>query len=172
MESNYRCQSILKRRLTLSLAVYAFTYPIGGLECAHVALLLSVTRMMGTSKDKDGSYDNKREQDVGKSSPQTLTRTEGNFIQVVANNEGQGHGNQGNQARGRAFMLGAEEARQDPNIVMGMDWLFNHKAEIICHEKVVRIPLLDGKVLRVLGEKLEERARLLMSAKASDKSQE
>nr|GEU57000.1 putative reverse transcriptase domain-containing protein [Tanacetum cinerariifolium] len=26
-----------------------------------------------------------------------------------------------------------------------MDWLSNHKAEIICHEKVVRIPLLDGK---------------------------
>ncbi|GKD82338.1 putative reverse transcriptase domain-containing protein, partial [Tanacetum coccineum] len=37
--------------------------------------------------------------------------------QVAANNGGQGHGNQGNQARGRAFMLGAEEARQDPNIV-------------------------------------------------------
>nr|GFC02881.1 hypothetical protein [Tanacetum cinerariifolium] len=34
--------------------------------------------------------------------------------QVVANNEGQGHGNQNNQARGRAFMLGAEEARKDP----------------------------------------------------------
>ncbi|GKA96009.1 putative reverse transcriptase domain-containing protein [Tanacetum coccineum] len=152
--------------------------------------------------------------------------------QVVANNEGQGRGNQGNQARGRAFMLGAEEARQDPNImtgtftlnnhfattlfdsgadysfvstsfipmlgiepselgfryeieiasgqlveidkvikgckleieghvfdidlipfghgsfdvIIGMDWLSNHKAEIICHEKVVRIPLLDGKV--------------------------
>ncbi|GJW47184.1 reverse transcriptase domain-containing protein [Tanacetum coccineum] len=30
-----------------------------------------------------------------------------------------GRGNQGNQARGRAFMLGAEEVRQDPNIVMG-----------------------------------------------------
>ncbi|GJT52734.1 putative reverse transcriptase domain-containing protein [Tanacetum coccineum] len=27
----------------------------------------------------------------------------------------------------------------------GMDWLSNYKAEIICHEKVVRIPLLDGK---------------------------
>ncbi|GJU72794.1 putative reverse transcriptase domain-containing protein [Tanacetum coccineum] len=64
--------------------------------------------------------------------------------QVAANNGGQGRGNQGNQARGRAFMLGAEEARQDPNIVtgiepskLGMDWLSNHKAEIICHEKVV-----------------------------------
>ncbi|GJR88405.1 putative reverse transcriptase domain-containing protein [Tanacetum coccineum] len=87
--------------------------------------------------------------------------------QVAANNGGQGRGNQGNQARGRAFMLGAEEAHQDPNIVTGlepnelvfkyeieivrgrsrdcMDWLSNYKSEIICHEKVVRIPLPDGK---------------------------
>ncbi|GKB67988.1 putative reverse transcriptase domain-containing protein [Tanacetum coccineum] len=92
--------------------------------------------------------------------------------QVSSNNGGQGRGNQGNQARGRAFMLGAEKACQDLNIVTGMDWLSNHKAEIICHEKVVRIPLLDGKVLRVLGERPEEKARLLMSAKASDKKQE
>ncbi|GKC31328.1 putative reverse transcriptase domain-containing protein [Tanacetum coccineum] len=177
--------------------------------------------------------------------------------QVVANHEGHGHGNQENQARGRAFMLRVEEARQDLNIVtgtftlndhfattlffsgadysfvsttfipllgiepselgfryeikiasgqlveidkvikgcrleieghvfdidlvpfghgsfdviIGMDWLSNHKAEIICHEKVVRIPLLDGKVLRVLGERPEEKPRLLMSAKASDKKQ-
>ncbi|GJZ67065.1 putative reverse transcriptase domain-containing protein [Tanacetum coccineum] len=55
---------------------------------------------------------------------------------------------------------------------IGMDWLSNHKAEIICHEKVVRIPLLDGKVLRVLGERPEGKARLLMSVKASDKKQE
>ncbi|GKD04550.1 hypothetical protein Tco_1179524, partial [Tanacetum coccineum] len=53
-----------------------------------------------------------------------------------------------------------------------MDWLSNYKAKIICHEKVVRIPLLDGKVLRVLGERPEEKARLLMSAKASEKKQE
>nr|GFA72754.1 reverse transcriptase domain-containing protein [Tanacetum cinerariifolium] len=120
--------------------------------------------------------------------------------QIDANNGGQGSGNQGNQARGMAFMLGVEEARQDLNImtcierselgfgykieiasgelveidkvikgckleieghvfdidlipfghgsfdlIIGMDWLSNHKAEIICHEKVVRIPLLNGK---------------------------
>ncbi|GKA88503.1 reverse transcriptase domain-containing protein, partial [Tanacetum coccineum] len=53
-----------------------------------------------------------------------------------------------------------------------MDWLSNYKAEIICHEKVVRMPLPDGKVLRVVGERLDEKARLLMSAKASDKKQE
>ncbi|GJU31159.1 putative reverse transcriptase domain-containing protein [Tanacetum coccineum] len=83
-----------------------------------------------------------------------------------------GRGNQENQARGKAFMLGAEEARQDPNIVTGMVWLSNYKAKIICHEKVVRIPLPDGKVLRVVGERPDEKARLLMSAKASDKKQE
>ncbi|GKC69107.1 putative reverse transcriptase domain-containing protein [Tanacetum coccineum] len=169
-----------------------------------------------------------------------------------------GRGNKGNQARGRAFMLGAEEARQDPNIVtgtftlndhyattlfdfganysfvsttfipllgiepsylgfsyeieiasgqlveidkvirgckldierhmfdinlipfgsesfdmiIGMDWLSNHKAEIICHEKVVRIPLLDGRVLRVIGERSEEKIRHLMSAKAKEQKQE
>nr|GEY73559.1 putative reverse transcriptase domain-containing protein [Tanacetum cinerariifolium] len=146
--------------------------------------------------------------------------------QVVANNGGQGRGNQRNQARGRAFMLGAEELREDLNIVtgiepselgfkyeieiasgqlveinrviksckleikghvfdidlipfgyesfdviIGMDWLSNHKARIICHEKVVRIPLPDGNVLRVLGVRPEEKAKILMSTKASDKKQ-
>ncbi|GJS30353.1 putative reverse transcriptase domain-containing protein [Tanacetum coccineum] len=58
------------------------------------------------------------------------------------------------------------------DVIIGMDWLSNRKAKIICHEKVVRIPLLDGKVLRVLGERPEEQTRLLMSAKTRDKKQE
>ncbi|GJU90082.1 putative reverse transcriptase domain-containing protein [Tanacetum coccineum] len=48
--------------------------------------------------------------------------------QVVTNNEGQGRGNQRNQDRGRAFMLGAEEARQDTNIVTGTFTLNDHFA--------------------------------------------
>ncbi|GJU61434.1 reverse transcriptase domain-containing protein [Tanacetum coccineum] len=51
------------------------------------------------------------------------------------------------------------------DVIMGIDWLSNHKAEIIFHEKVVRIPLLDGKVLKVLGERPKEKARHLMSVK-------
>nr|GEU28994.1 putative reverse transcriptase domain-containing protein [Tanacetum cinerariifolium] len=34
------------------------------------------------------------------------------------------------------------------DVTIGMDWLSNHKAEIICHKKVVRIPLLDGKEIK------------------------
>ncbi|GJY18074.1 putative reverse transcriptase domain-containing protein [Tanacetum coccineum] len=123
--------------------------------------------------------------------------------QVAANNGGQGRGNQRNQARGRAFMLGAEEARQDPNIVTGLepsDLGFRYKIDIASGQlveidKVIKgckleieghvfdidlIPfghgsfdmIIDGKVLRVLGERPEEKARLLMSVKASDKKQE
>nr|GEW52625.1 putative reverse transcriptase domain-containing protein [Tanacetum cinerariifolium] len=191
--------------------------------------------------------------------PRNAQRPGGNQQnQVVAVNGGQGHGNQGNQARARAFMLGAEEARLDLNIVMGtftlndhyattlfdsgadysfvsttflpildikssnlgfsyeikiasgqlvkinkvirgckleieghmfninlipfgsesfdviigMDWLSDHKAEINCHEKVVRIPLLDGKVLRALGEKPKEKMSQFMSVKAKEKERE
>ncbi|GKA46504.1 putative reverse transcriptase domain-containing protein, partial [Tanacetum coccineum] len=126
--------------------------------------------------------------------------------QVAANNGGQGCGYQGNQARGKLFMLGAEEARQDPNIVtgtftlndhfattlldsgadysfvsttfihllglepsnLGMDWLSNYKAKIIFHEKVMRITLPDGKVLRVVGERPEEKAIFLMGFKKQE----
>ncbi|GJR84882.1 putative reverse transcriptase domain-containing protein [Tanacetum coccineum] len=89
-----------------------------------------------------------------------------------------GRGNQGNQAR--SFMLGAEEACQDPNIVTGLepsDLGFKYEIEIASGhlveiDKVVRIPLADGKVLREVGERPNEKARLLMSAKANDKKQE
>ena len=43
-----------------------------------------------------------------------------------------------------------------------------HKAAIIFHEKVVRIPLKNGDVLRVLGEKPDEKVRQLRSAKIKE----
>ncbi|GKD65379.1 putative reverse transcriptase domain-containing protein [Tanacetum coccineum] len=90
---------------------------------------------------------------------------------------GQGRGNNGNQARGRAFMMGTEEARQDLNmvtdteifdVIIGMDWLSRHKAKIVFHEKVVRIPLPNGEILRFLGERLEEKVRHSKSAKVKE----
>ncbi|GJT99540.1 putative reverse transcriptase domain-containing protein [Tanacetum coccineum] len=38
------------------------------------------------------------------------------------------------------------------DVIMGMDWLSKNKAEIVCHEKVVRIPLEGGEILHVQGE--------------------
>ncbi|GKA83466.1 putative reverse transcriptase domain-containing protein [Tanacetum coccineum] len=135
---------------------------------------------------------------------------------------GQGRGNNSNPARGRAFVMGAKEARQDPNIVTGtftlnnyyattlldsgvdysfvsttfiplldielsnlgfsyeikiasgqliktrMDWLSNHKPEIVCHEKVVRIPLPNSEMLRVIGERPKEKVRHLKGAKVKE----
>ncbi|GJT30855.1 putative reverse transcriptase domain-containing protein, partial [Tanacetum coccineum] len=54
------------------------------------------------------------------------------------------------------------------DVIVGMDWLSWHKAKIVCHEKVVRISLLHGEILRVLGEKPEEKVRYLISAKTKE----
>nr|GEV29662.1 putative reverse transcriptase domain-containing protein [Tanacetum cinerariifolium] len=54
------------------------------------------------------------------------------------------------------------------DVIIGMDWLSNHKAEIICHKKVVRVPLQDGKVLRVIGERPKEKMQHLRSAKTKE----
>ncbi|GJX67650.1 putative reverse transcriptase domain-containing protein [Tanacetum coccineum] len=174
--------------------------------------------------------------------------------QPMAIEGGQGRGNNGNQDRGGAFMIGVVEACQDPNIMTGtftlnnhyattlfdsgadysfvsttliplldiepsdlcfsyeieiasrklveinkvihdckleikghtfnidliplghesfdviveMDWLSQHKGKIACHEKVVRITLPHGEILRVLGEKPEEKVRYLTSPKTEE----
>ncbi|GJY02374.1 putative reverse transcriptase domain-containing protein [Tanacetum coccineum] len=54
------------------------------------------------------------------------------------------------------------------DVIIGMDWLSKYKAKIISHEKVVRIPLPDGKVLRVLRERPEEKVRFLMGVKKQE----
>nr|GEV94641.1 hypothetical protein [Tanacetum cinerariifolium] len=160
-----------------------------------------------------------------KSACPMLNRAQGPGVnrqnQALAIDEGQGRGNNGNQARGRVFMLGAKEAHQDPNIIVtGTFSLNNHYAttlfdsgadysfvsttlipllgikpsdlrfsfeieiasgQLVEIDKViegckleidVRIPLLDDKVFRVLGERPKEKARHLISAKAKELKQE
>ncbi|GJX26323.1 putative reverse transcriptase domain-containing protein [Tanacetum coccineum] len=104
------------------------------------------------SKDRNVRDDNKR------------TRT-GNAFATTTNpvgRENTGSGTQGNKARGGAFMLGARRLANNLNIMTASE----------PSELVVRIPLLDGKMLRVLGEKPKEKMRQLMSAKAKEKKQE
>ncbi|GJS48395.1 putative reverse transcriptase domain-containing protein [Tanacetum coccineum] len=77
--------------------------------------------------------------------------------QVAANNGGQGRGNQGYQARGRAFMLGAGEARQDPNIVTlctGLepsDLGFRYEIEIASGQLVEIDKVIKGCKLEIKG---------------------
>ncbi|GJW94192.1 putative reverse transcriptase domain-containing protein [Tanacetum coccineum] len=42
------------------------------------------------------------------------------------------------------------------DVIVGMDWLSSHKAIIVCHEKMVRIPLENGKILVVHRERTKE----------------
>nr|GFB16139.1 reverse transcriptase domain-containing protein [Tanacetum cinerariifolium] len=70
--------------------------------------------------------------------------------QVMAIEGGECRGNNGNQARGRDFVMGAEKARQDPNIVTGTFTLNNHHATTLWDSgadysfvSTTFIPLLD-----------------------------
>ncbi|GKC08340.1 putative reverse transcriptase domain-containing protein [Tanacetum coccineum] len=54
------------------------------------------------------------------------------------------------------------------DVIVGMDWLSRHKAVIVCHEKMVRIPLASGEVLRVQGEHALESSNPLMSTKLDE----
>ncbi|GJS54996.1 putative reverse transcriptase domain-containing protein [Tanacetum coccineum] len=74
--------------------------------------------------------------------------------QVVANNGGQGSGNQGNQARG----------------IEPSELGFRYEIEIASGQ-LVEIDKAIGVFDVIIGERLEEKARLLMSAKVSDKKQ-
>ncbi|GJT94751.1 putative reverse transcriptase domain-containing protein [Tanacetum coccineum] len=86
-------------------------------------------------------------------------------------------GNQQNDgARGRAYVV-IENPQQNPNVVtgsfdviIGMDWLAYHRALIDCYEKIIRIPLLNGKILEVQGERPEKDLRSLACIKADEKN--
>ncbi|GJW83065.1 putative reverse transcriptase domain-containing protein [Tanacetum coccineum] len=62
-----------------------------------------------------------------------------------------GRGNQRNQARGRAFMLGAEEACQDPNILMG----FRYEIEIASGQLIEIDKVIKGCKLEIEGHVFE-----------------
>ncbi|GJU92626.1 putative reverse transcriptase domain-containing protein [Tanacetum coccineum] len=54
------------------------------------------------------------------------------------------------------------------DVIVGIDWLSEHKAEIVCHEKVVRIPLESGETLLVQGERAPGIAKALSNVKVDE----
>nr|GEV14707.1 putative reverse transcriptase domain-containing protein [Tanacetum cinerariifolium] len=91
----------------------------------------------------------------------------------MAIEKGQGHENNDNPAHGRAFMMGAEEARQDPNIVTDIEPSslgFNYEIKIASSQliSINKDSTTNGEMLRVLGERPEEKVRHLMCAKAKE----
>ncbi|GKA01932.1 putative reverse transcriptase domain-containing protein [Tanacetum coccineum] len=54
------------------------------------------------------------------------------------------------------------------DVIVGMDWLSQHKVVIVCHEKVVEIPVEDGRILRVHRERTVGIAKVLKSVKKDE----
>ncbi|GKA68418.1 putative reverse transcriptase domain-containing protein, partial [Tanacetum coccineum] len=54
------------------------------------------------------------------------------------------------------------------DVIVGMDWLSQNKVVIVCHEKVVKIPLECSGILRVQGERTSGVAKALMNVKVDE----
>ncbi|GJR01147.1 putative reverse transcriptase domain-containing protein [Tanacetum coccineum] len=54
------------------------------------------------------------------------------------------------------------------DVIVGKDWLSKRKFVIVCHGKVVRIPLEGDEILRVHGERTLGAAKVLMNAKVDE----
>ncbi|GJW89559.1 putative reverse transcriptase domain-containing protein [Tanacetum coccineum] len=55
------------------------------------------------------------------------------------------------------------------DVIVGMDWLSYHRAVIVCYEKIVRIPLPNGEILEIHGERPEKDPKSLSCIKADEK---
>ncbi|GKD98619.1 hypothetical protein Tco_1382516, partial [Tanacetum coccineum] len=54
------------------------------------------------------------------------------------------------------------------DVIVGIDWLSKRKFVIVCHEKVVEIPLEGSRKLRVQGERTLGATKALMNAKVDE----
>ncbi|GJZ60076.1 putative reverse transcriptase domain-containing protein [Tanacetum coccineum] len=54
------------------------------------------------------------------------------------------------------------------DVVVGMDWLSKLRAKIVCYEKIVQIPLSNGDILEVHGERPEGNLKQLKTMKVNE----
>ncbi|GJY46313.1 hypothetical protein Tco_0435376 [Tanacetum coccineum] len=54
------------------------------------------------------------------------------------------------------------------DVIVGIDWLSKRKFVIVCHEKVVRIPLEGDEILQVHGERTQGVVKTLMNTKVDE----
>nr|GEZ76578.1 putative reverse transcriptase domain-containing protein [Tanacetum cinerariifolium] len=91
-------------------------------------------------------------------------------------------GNNKNRAQGRAFTLGCRLEIEGYtfiidlipfghgsfDVIIGMDWLSKLRAKIVCFEKIFQIPLSNGDILEVHGERPEGNLKQLKSMKVNE----
>nr|GFA91590.1 putative reverse transcriptase domain-containing protein [Tanacetum cinerariifolium] len=54
------------------------------------------------------------------------------------------------------------------DVIVRMDWLSYRRAVIVCYEKIVRIPLPNGEILEIHGEKPEKDSKSLSCIKVDE----
>ncbi|GJU20442.1 hypothetical protein Tco_1153784 [Tanacetum coccineum] len=85
------------------------------------------------------------------------------FLMDTAYSSKSGNGLLIHQSLGYSLLISL--IRKSFDVIVGMDWLSKNKAVIVCHKKVVEIPIEEGGILRVHGERTLGAAKALMNTK-------
>ncbi|XP_021971617.1 uncharacterized protein LOC110866776 [Helianthus annuus] len=80
----------------------------------------------------------------------------------------------GEVAKGCSLELGEQTFKIDLlpvklgsfDVVVGMDWLSDNRAEVVCHEKIICLPLANEETLVIHGEKRDMPMRIINCMKA------
>nr|GEU62110.1 putative reverse transcriptase domain-containing protein [Tanacetum cinerariifolium] len=83
------------------------------------------------------------------------------------NNNNQHHQQNRRQETGRAYAVTPAEGSFD--VIIGMDRLSYHRAVIVCYEKIFRILLSNGEILKIQGERPKKDPKSLTCIKAAKK---
>ncbi|GKC83323.1 putative reverse transcriptase domain-containing protein, partial [Tanacetum coccineum] len=65
-------------------------------------------------------------------------------------------------------LLNVEPCHGSVDVIVRMDWLSKNKVVLVCHEKVVEIPIDEGRILRVHGERIWKAAKALMNVNVDE----
>nr|GEZ63628.1 putative reverse transcriptase domain-containing protein [Tanacetum cinerariifolium] len=83
------------------------------------------------------------------------------------NNNNQHHQQNRRQETAKAYVAAPAEGSFD--VIVGMDWLSYHRAVIICYKRIVCIPLSNGDILKIYGERPKKDLKSLSCIKADEK---
>ncbi|GKE53434.1 hypothetical protein Tco_1488590, partial [Tanacetum coccineum] len=178
-----RQQGCLQPGKVLMLASYLTAENIDDTTLTHALLLVTTVERCGEKIHYKNKCPNNGNQGGGNQirgnpqNPQNNQRqNQGN---PKGNNQASTRTQGGRRALGRVYCLCVEVAVKDNNVVnelgsfdviVGMDWMVEHHAEVVCYKKYIRVPYRNDMLI-IQGERIEIKRESRLEVISSIKTQ-
>ncbi|GJW51849.1 putative reverse transcriptase domain-containing protein [Tanacetum coccineum] len=172
----------------LMLASYLIAESVDDTTSTHVLLLVTTVGrqdirpktaelhlVLQTKEDQEAKEDREVMSLVLDVAKKDITRTRNPKVSNQASTSTQG----GQRAPGRVYSLCAKAAVKDNNVVnelgsfdviVGMDWMAEHRAEVVCYEKYIRVSYRNDMLI-IQGERSEIKSESRLEVISSIRTQ-